>query len=57
MRTHLHAKLKLYEFKQLMEACEEFGGLADGAGVKQAQALRAAIHGQCKAFLDHMHQR
>eukprot|EP00798_Chlamydomonas_sp_ICE-L_P027701 gene27701-7343_t len=56
-RTNSHARLKLYEFKGLLELSERFMGLADQLGAKHAAALRGALQTQCKAFMDSMHSK
>ena len=56
-RTSRHTRLRLYEFRALIDACERFLGLPEQLGAKPAAALRSAVQAQCKAYMEAMHTK
>ena len=49
--------MQVGELKQLLQLCDEFGSMTERLGCRPLPALRAAVHLQCKSYLDHLHQR
>ncbi|GFR44493.1 hypothetical protein Agub_g5756, partial [Astrephomene gubernaculifera] len=56
-RSDVHSRLKVYEFRALLGACEAFAGLPEQFGVRQGAALRPTLQALCRAHLESTHAR
>ncbi|EFJ41568.1 hypothetical protein VOLCADRAFT_107628 [Volvox carteri f. nagariensis] len=51
------SRLKVYEFRALLSACEAFAALPDMHGLRPGAALRPTLQALCRAHLENTHSR
>ncbi|GLC48694.1 hypothetical protein PLESTB_000126600 [Pleodorina starrii] len=56
-RSDVHSRLKVYEFRALLAACEAFAALPDSHGLRPGAALRPTLQALCRAHLESTHSR